>query len=202
MDLENKENNSGFVKKPVDQPILTSDVSSRLSQAQAGTSSSFYQNNKLYIWAFAVGIIMIAILSLLAFRKPPAPKPTQANIQININAPDTVASGGDEVYKIEVVNKDPQKLVSMELELVYPDGITYQNSSPGALNLSGTSFKVPDLISGQNAVVIVKTRVTGSVNDTKDITAKLHYQYSNISSEFVAEQHFSTRLVASNILVN
>ena len=72
------------------------------------------------------------------------------------------------VYKITIKNNDSQKLTKAELELVYPDGFTYINSVPNAENISGTKFKVPDLVSGQNATVMVKAKASGNVNDEKD----------------------------------
>jgi uncharacterized repeat protein (TIGR01451 family) len=195
--------NSAFTTKPVEQPMFTSDLKSQITQTREGSSGSgasgFYRANKLYVWAFCVGVFIIAILSFFAFRKAPAPQVKEANVSIAVDAPSTVASGGDEVYRIAITNKDAQKLVHMQLELAYPDGVSYENSSPPATNLSGTVFPVPDLVSGLNTVVTVKARVSGNVNDTKDLTVRLRYQYNNISSQFVKEQHFSVRLIASNI---
>ncbi len=201
-----------FTTKPVDQPILGTDMRSQISPpvAQVRLSSlgaadrgdSFYKSNKWYIWGGLAGLAVIAILSFLAFRKQPATAQQAANVAIQISAPSTVASGGDETYKIEIDNNDTQKLVSMQLELVYPDGQTYENSSPNAVDLEGTTFPVPDLNPGQNAVIIVKTKVAGNVNDTQQLTANLNYQYASFNSQFTKQQTFTVRLAAAGINLN
>ncbi len=188
-----------FKTRPVENPILGSDVKQQIS---GNGLAGFYAANKLYFWGIGVAILIIVLLSVLLLHKS-APTITQdAKIDINISAPDKVTSGGDEVYKIEINNKDSQKLTDLQLELVYPEGISFQSSSPGSSNLSGTTFSVPDLASGQNAVVIVKTKVTGNVGDNKDLAVKLRYQFSGFTSQFVKEQKFSVQLIASNIAID
>jgi uncharacterized repeat protein (TIGR01451 family) len=202
-----------FTTKAVDQPILGTDMRSQISPPVAqvhlsslgageGDSKGFYQSNKWYIWGGLLGLAVIAVLSFLAFRKQPATAQQAANVAIQISAPSTVASGGDETYKIEIDNNDTQQLVSMQLELVYPGGQTYENSSPNATDLEGTTFPVPDLNPGQNAVIIVKTKVTGNVNDTQQLTANLTYQYAAFNSQFTKQQTFTVRLAAAGIGLN
>lgn len=193
--MDEPQKDSPFTSRPVEQPVFS-------APAPAEVDKGFYQSNKWYIWGGLVALVIIVILAFLAFRKQPVSPAQAANVDIVITGPSTVPSGGDEVYKIELDNKDPQKLVGMQLELVYADGETYQNSSPNAINLEGTLFPVPDLSSGQNAVVIVKAKVTGNVNEAKVLTARLHYQYANFNSQFVKEQTFSVILTAAGIAMD
>ncbi len=194
-----------FVKKPVEMPILDSGLRQQIrgaaSSGGSGGFKDFYRANKLYFYAFFIGAALIAVLSYLAFKKPAATAPKEANVDISVDVPQTAASGGEAVYKINLKNNDSQKLVSGELELVYPEGIVYLNSVPQAENLSGSKFAVPDLASGQNASVIVKTRVNGNVNDEKRLGVKFHYRFGNFNSEFIKEQYASIRLVAADVLV-
>ena len=193
--------NGLFKAKPVDQPILGSDMSDRLRQSTFA-QRSFYAANKIYIWGLVVGVVVIGTLGYLAFHKKPAVAPKEANVQITIDAPQTVPSGQEEIYKIKIDNQDTEKLTNLQLEVVYPDGFTYDSSSPKSDNLSGSSFTVPDLTPGNNAVVIVKVKASGAVNDSKDLLVRLHYHYTNFNSEFVKEQHFTVRLAASDIGLN
>ncbi len=198
---------TGFTTKSVEQPILAAETREKISlqggsSSQGGGLGGFYRANKIYFWAILAGAVVIILLMSLALRKKPPQQSAEAKIDISIDAPTSVASGSDEVYKITVSSQDSQKLSGMELELVYPDGVAYQSSSPGSVNLSGTTFTIPDLVSGQNAVVIVKTRITGNAGDTKDLSAKLHYQFAGLSSQFLKEQHFSVQIVASNVSVD
>jgi len=206
VDSSQNPQNPSFIKKTVETPILDSDVRRQITvsdgeSSESGGFKAFYQANKWYFYAILAGVIVIGVLAYFAFKKSPAVAPKDANVNISVDVPATVASGGEAVYKITVQNNDSQKLVSMTLELTYPDGETYENSSPQAQNISGTSFAVPDLISGQNAVVIVKAKVTGNVNDQKSLDVKLHYQYPNFSLQFVKDQTSTVTLLASNVMI-
>ncbi len=198
-------NNPGFVTKVVEMPILDSDlrrqIGGRESSGGNGNGNGFFKENKYYFLAIVLGVAIISILSYLAFKKPATVVQKEANVDISVNVPETVASGGEAVYKITIKNNDSQKLIKAELELVYPDGFSYISSVPNSENISGTKFKVPDLVSSQNATVIVKTKASGNVNDEKKLGIKLHYSYANFTSEFIKEQSSVVRLVASDVLI-
>ncbi|MFA5991557.1 MAG: hypothetical protein WC794_04930 [Candidatus Doudnabacteria bacterium] len=197
------DNNPGFVTKVVETPILDSNLRRQIGGNDFGgnSSKSFFKENKFYFLAIVLGVAIISILSYLAFKKPATVAPKEANVDISVDVPETVASGGEAVYKITIKNNDSQKLINSELELVYPDGFTYMSSVPNAENISGTKFKVPDLVSGQNATVMIKAKASGNVNDEKKLSLKLHYSYANFTSEFIKDQVSVVRLVASDVLV-
>ena len=196
-----------FRPKKVEQPIFNSELRQQLTPNsdgyrphEDGGLKGFYIANKIYFWAIILGAAVIALLAYFAFRNAPAPVLKEANINISIETPETVASGGEVVYRISVENRDSSKLAGLELELTYPSGVSYLSSSPNAQNLSGTLFKVPDLESNQNATIFVKTRATGNINDEKELRLKLKYRYDNFNSEFVKEASRAIRLVASDVL--
>ncbi len=198
---------NGFTQKTVETRILDSELRDKIAyseereSADLGGFKGFYSANKYYVWAILIGSAIIGMLGYLAFRTPAPVAPKEANILINVEVPEVVASGSETVYKVTLKNNDTQKLVNLELELAYGDGISFVSSSPEPENLSGTLFKVPDLISGQNAVVFIKSKVIGNVNDEKTLNLKLHYTYSNFSSEFTKSQVSMVRLVASDVLI-
>ena len=195
--------NSGFTQKTVEMPLFGSGTAEKIApSAPSGGFKGFYRANKFYFWAIIAGVLVISVLSYFAFRKTPLAAPKNANVAINVSVPATVASGGEAIYEITVQNNDSQNLVNLQLELTYPDGETYESSTPNAQDLGGTLFNVPDLISGQNAVVFVKAKVSGNVNDQKTLDIKLHYHFSNFNSEFIQDQTSTVRLTASNVLIN
>lgn len=198
---------AGFARRPVEQPILSSTARSQLAGSQPAAQPAspaagpgFYQTNKYYLWAIAGGLSVIGVLAYFAFR---APKPTsvqEAQIELAVtDTPETAPSGGELVYKVKVENKDSRKLVGQELELTYPAEFSYLSSQPKAENLSGTLFKIPDLSSGQNVIVLVKVKTAGSINDQKKLKFKLNYKLDNFSSSFNKEGEFDVRLVAADI---
>src|SRR6266404_3948361 len=114
-----------FVKRQIETPILDSSLRQNLapSVAAGGGFKAFYSANKLYFWAIALGAVIIAVLGYFAFHKSPQVAPKEANVTISVDVPETVPSGGEAVYKITLQNNDSQKLINLELELAYPDGI-------------------------------------------------------------------------------
>jgi hypothetical protein len=162
--------------------------------------SSFYHENRIYVWASVVGVIILAVLAIFAFR-PNKVEQKPAKVDLKIDASDSVPSGGEQVYKVKIANQDSVKLVNVELELTYPDGVEYINSTPKATTLSGTTFPVPDLNPGQNVAVIIKTTVQGEINSEKKVGFILHYKFTNFNSEFVSETTHTVKLVASDVIL-
>lgn len=169
---------------------------------EPGKFKQFLRNNKWYVAAIVLGVVIIGVLAAFAFWPRSTERTEAARVQLNIEAPQTTQAGGEVIYRVQVVNQDQAKLIDMNLELVYDDGVSYVSSSPRANNISGTSFAVPDLSTGQNAVVIVKTLAQGNVNDSKRLVARLRYKFDNFSSTFTAESSHTTRLVAANVLLD
>lgn len=209
IDSAGSHSNSGFQTKSIETPILDSGVRERIIPEPALAKKTFpqkfknfYLANKIYFWAILAGVVIISALSYFAFRKSPATAPKEANVSISVAVPETVQSGGEAVYQITIQNNDSQKLVKQQLELTYPDGMTYESSTPSAQNLSGTLFTIPDLVNGQNITVFLKAKVTGNVNDQKTLDIKLHYSYENFSSEFVKQQSSTFRLTASDVTIS
>lgn len=206
---ENFSEKDGFTKKTIEPPILDFAVREQISHTQPPLENAsaekgikaFYRSNKIYVWAIVIGFAVIGILAYFAFKKGPLPQVKEANVEVNIDGPESAPSGGEAVYRIRVKNSDQQKLVDLELELVYPNGIQFVDSSPKPENLSGTVFKIADLLPGLEVPVTVKTKVMGNVNEQKELIAKLHYKYSNFNSEFIKESKLLLRLVASDVIL-
>lgn len=179
---------------PPDNPIIPESRWARIK--------NFLVENKWYVAAIVLGLIIIAGLAAFAFWPQKEERTEKAKVELTIDAPETAQSGGEVIYKIKVQNEDPVKLVDMNLELIYEDGVSFVSSSPKSENLSGTSYEIPDLSTGQNAVVIVKVLAQGSVNDTKKLVARLRYRFDNFNSPFTAEASHKVRLVATDVVLD
>ena len=204
--IQNNPKDQPFVRKTVETPILAPSIREQISPTANFSSSEgglrgFYRANKLYFWAIFAGVLIISVLAFFAFRKSAPATITEAKVSINVEVSETVPSGSEAVYKITVKNDDSQKLVNLQLELAYPEGMAYQSSSPSAENLSGSLFMVPQLIFGQNVAIFVKTKVTGNVGDKKTLNIKLHYKYANFNSEFIKQYSSTIMLTASDVAI-
>ena len=183
---------------PSTSPVVPTAVPTSRFKALLATVGPFYAQNKYYVWAAVLGIIVLVVLAFIAFR-PQEPILAPAKVDISIDAPTVSPSGGEAVLKVKITNKDTATLNKAELELVYPEGASYVDSTPKAIGLTGTTFPVPDLQPGQNVAVLIKVRIQGQINDEKKLIAKLHYRYTNFSSDFVAETTHTVRLVAADV---
>lgn len=180
--------------------IAASSISSPQSSAFT-TIMDFYKSNKIFIFASILGVVVIVVLGYFAF-KPKTTPPSETKVGLAVELPETAASGEDMVFRVKVTNQDTQKLSSLKLNLVYPYGVTYVSSSPNAGNLSGSFFTIPDLSPGQNAVVIIKAKIQGSINDEKKLQVELRYKYGTISADFTKTASGVTRLTASDVAIN
>lgn len=194
-----------FAPQPVkgpDNPIIPESPEPTPSEGRFTRIRQFLVDNKWYVGAIILGVIIISALAAFAFWPQKQERTQQAKVQITIDAPETTQAGGELVYKVKILNQDPSKLVDMTLEMVYDEGVSYVASTPKAENLSGSTFSVPDLSSGQNAVVIVKTIAQGNVNDEKKLVARLRYRFDNFNSPFTLEASHTARLVAADVVLD
>lgn len=180
------------------------DLTPPAPQPEGGFSrfKNFLANNRWYVVAITVGIIIIAGLAAFAFWPQKEERTQKAKVEMTIDAPETSQAGGEIVYKVKILNQDPSKLVDMNLELIYDEGVTYSNSTPKAENLSGSSFAIPDLSPGQSVALIIKTVAQGNVNDDKKLVARLRYRFDNFNSPFSLEASHTTKLVAADVVLD
>lgn len=188
---------------PISQPILDPETKARISPESSlgGAFKKFYRENKIYFWAIISGLIILSVLAFFALR-PNRVAPKEANLELSVVAPETAPTNGEVVYQIKMANHDAATLVSLELEIIYPDGVSFVSSAPvNAENSSGTLYKLPDLVSGQNTAIFIKTKVSGNINDEKKLIANLHYRFTNFNSDFIKTAENSLRLLAADVIL-
>ena len=183
-----------FESKEVSDSVLDEET-----RGIIGKKLGFYSSNKWYIWAIIVALGIIGVLVYLVFFKAPKTTTVPAKVGLFIEVPEQIPAGGEVVYKVRVENQDTKTLAAGQLEVVFPDGATYLQSTPPAQNSTGTLYGVPELVSSQNAVLFVKVKLLGGVGDTKTFTAKYHYRFSGVSSEFEKTATASSQLNASDV---
>lgn len=184
-----------FEVKPVHEPVLD-----EVTRAQID-NHSFYKSNKIFIWASLLGLIIVGILAYLVFFAKGTDSGQPANVELTVNVPKQVPSGSEVVYGVQIENKDSKTLASGQLELVLPEGASYQSSNPTSLNTNGTLYSVPSLAPGQNTVLFIKLKLAGGVGDTKKLIATYRYKLSGVSSEFQKEIAAELQLSASDVSI-
>lgn len=199
-----------FEQKPVGTSSLDTQTRSRLatpvppvtavSASILNDSDSFLKRNKWFVLIAVFAVVIIGILAYAAFRKPAASQETK--VVLELVAPTEVQSGNEGVLKAVITNNDSKSIENLELELVYPNGVVYVSSNPSAQNLSGSSFRLPNLSPGQNVAVLAKLRYEGGIGENRNVVAKLRYKLSGLSAEFAKEARAGTTLVAAGVTLD
>ena len=157
---------------------------------------------KEHKWSFIIAIISLLIIAgaaFLLFNKGPANGPSQSNVLVSIDTPQTVSSGSQVIYKVTITNKESIDIQNVKLSLVYPNGFTFQTSSPDPAQLDGTLFNLNNIPSGQSVPVSIKGTMTGNSGEVKQLSAIARYQFANLSSQFVSQSQIRTQISNSNV---
>lgn len=156
-------------------------------------------------WSFLISllaIIVIAIVAWFVFRKPASSSPTGSNVSVTISAPQQIGSGTQAVYKVTIADNDAAGIQNVQLQMLYPNGFSFQDSTPSPSALDGTQFNVPNLNPGQNAVIMVKGTLVGNAGETKQISAIAHYQFTNFNAQFVSQGQARSQITNSTVTLN
>lgn len=190
-----------FETKPVsgNEDTLDPATQHQLTGTPDPDSPGFYRTNRFYLWAIFFALIIIGVLVYFVFFARSSAPLEKAKINFTIQVPEQVPSNGEVIFKFIIENKDTRNLSGGKLEVVYPSGAIYLQSTPTASNSAGTLFPVPELVAGQNAAILVKLKLQGGVGDDKQISARYYYRYSGLSSEFFEETKVSTLLKAQDV---
>ncbi len=160
---------------------------------------SFFQEHKWSILIAILAAIAIAIVAVVLFHKPSSNAPSQTNVTVTVQAPQQVGSGTQVVYQITVANKSGSNIHGVKLDMIYPQGFTFQDANPTPSQLSGGEFDVPDLTNGQNAAIMIKGTLSGNTGETKQVSAVVHYQFDSFNSQFSSNGIARTQITNSSI---
>ncbi|TSC66093.1 MAG: Uncharacterized protein G01um101477_220 [Candidatus Doudnabacteria bacterium Gr01-1014_77] len=163
---------------------------------------SFYAQNKWSIWIIIASVLVLGTAIYFIFRTPSLKKNIQPRVTLSIDAPQTVATGSELIYKVRVKNDDSDSIKNVTLDLVYPQGFTFKDSVPKPTKLNGTQFGLPPLDPSQETTIMIKGDVQGNAGETKTLNAIMHYRFSNTNtSEFVASSQAQTQIKTADIAI-
>ncbi len=161
---------------------------------------SFLKQNKWPIITIILSILALAIAGYFIFRAPSS-APDQPKISLSIDAPNQISSGSEIVYKINVENKDNASIKNISLDVIYPQGFSYADSVPKPTKLNGTQFSLPIIDPAQSASIMIKGNIQGNADETKTLSAVMHYQFSNASANFIAQAQGQSQIKTANIVL-
>lgn len=120
---------------------------------------------------------------------------SKAKVDINIKAPDNIASGEEIVLTVKYKNNNRVALTNAQLIIDYPSG-TFSLEGKEIFQKQKDIATIPRKSEGQEEF---KARFVGQKGDVKNITAKINYQPQNINSEF--ENSSTFRLEINSVLI-
>jgi hypothetical protein len=164
-----------------------------------GGFKAFISENKWAMGVIGVSLLFLVVASFFAFRKPKNDAPVQPKVDISIDAPQSISSGNEIIYKMHVQNNDKETIKNIVVDLNYPNGFVYEDATPKPTKLSGTEFALPSMDPGQDANVMIKGTIQGNAGETKVIKAVMHYKYSTVTSDYVATTEAQTQITTANV---
>lgn len=167
---------------------------------QGQQAKGFFRNNMWAVWLIALSVLLIAALAYFIFKAPaPPPKP---NVSLKIESPEQIDSGKEIIYRLVLENNEATAIKNISVDMLYPPGFTFSDSSPQPTRTSGAEFAVPSLNPRENAVIIIRGAIVGNAGETKAISAIMHYNYANFNSQFSVQGNARTDIKMSNLVMH
>lgn len=160
---------------------------------------AFLKENKWAILLITGSLLVIAGALYFTLRKPKDNTPSQPKVSIGIEAPDKISSGSEIIYKLHVKNNDTTTIKKINVDIVYPNGFSFIDSTPKATKLNGSQFGLPALDPSQDVIVMIKGSIQGNAGETKTISATMHYQLENFNSDFVAQTQAQSQITTADL---
>ena len=181
---------------PIQTPTGNTNVPPSVPPTKEGFGSVL-RKNKWAIWLLSISIVIIAIIAVFVFKRPP--QSAQPKVSLSIDAPAQIGSSKEVVYRVHIENDDSVGINNIVLNLLYPQGFSFENSVPDAGSTTGNQFTVPVLAPSQNTIIIIKGTMVGNAGENKTITATMHYTYANFNSNFSLQAQATTTVNDSEI---
>lgn len=115
-------------------------------------------------------------------------------IDFTLSGPETVMSGGEVDYVISFTNKEAVAFENVNVDVVYPEGLTILSSDPKAANFNETKWELKKVASAEKKEIKLHGRLVGIEGDEKKLTAKVLYKPENVGSSFAEEKEIKTKL--------
>jgi len=120
-------------------------------------------------------------------------------VTLAIETQDAVSSGDEVIFNINYLNGESTVLGDVQISVQYPDGFTFKNSEPKAINDQNQTWKIGTLKPGKGGVIKVYGVIIGEVDTEKTIKATMSYKPSNFNSTFTTDTSKTIRITSSII---
>lgn len=173
---------------PVQQTVTSTPPPTQTTTLDAATIDKLGRRRSFAWLKWLFGAVFLFVLGFggwfwfMGRQAPVAPKVT-----LNIEGPDELPSNGQASVRVVVGNENGYAIRDLQLEVIYPSGLTYISSVPTAEGISGKNFSMNELPGGQKSPFILKLKSQGNVGDSKQLKASLRYKVAESNAVFASE---------------
>ncbi len=107
------------------------------------------------------------------------------DVSFTISASEQVASGEVITLDVEYINNENLDLKDVELTMQFPDGFTFQSSTP--MNTAPNTWLLGDIDAHAGGKLAIKGQLVGDVGSVKNFSGTLAYTPSNFNYGFTIE---------------
>lgn len=159
---------------------------------------------KEHKWSIAIAAISILIIAAVAFLlfHHSTPAPTGSGVTVTIDAPQQTGSGSEIDYTVTVDNGASTAITGVKVSMIYPQGFTFEESTPNPSALNGSEFDISEIAPGQSPTIMIKGTISGNAGETKTVSAVARYSYTNFNSQFVSQGQARTQIANSTVALN
>ncbi|MCD4761075.1 hypothetical protein K8R42_04215 [bacterium] len=124
------------------------------------------------------------------------------SVEFSVTGPDKIVSGDQVSYVIKYRNIDKVPLQKMELNVRWPGGFYFDESSIDPNDENATTWFLDDLAPGREAKVEIKGQLVGQRDEDLEAIFILAYQPENFHSDFKEKSTINTKITDSKIELN
>lgn len=213
IDLENAE----LIVKYPEMFRLTPTSGMEINGSQAvvkvGTVKRSSVNSLMIKGVFRAFQDQVAVLSIV-LRATPSGVATQndteysytvavqsSSIILELSAPSQVGDLQSVDYTVNYRNESPETVENFEVQMVYPEGFTFLESTPGTMK-DNSLWSIGTLKSGEGGQIVIQGRMEGIQGDIKRARAIIGVPQGNGELLSYAEVERQTKIAASPLVIS
>lgn len=174
-------------------------------QVKPSKLALFYSRYQRSIWLSLLTLALAVASSLiytLFFRTTRDTPVYIGDVFLAVTAPRESVSGSEISYEVKVENFSSTRVLDLVLEVFYPEGFTFIDSTPDAADQNSRKFLFPDLASKDKTKLVIVGNLSGNVQEVKFLTAKLRYVPEVFRTPFIVESRAETVVLAPDVVVS
>lgn len=156
--------------------------------------------SRFFSFIFIIGLIGIIIYLIIA--RINYTNQGKQSLDIEIQAPEKIASGDLISYSISYANNENAALNKIQLNVAYPSDFIFESADPAPVSEYKNEWDLGRLEVGERKTVTITGRLIAPPDSTQKLTIIASYEPENFHSEFKKSVFFETKIIANVIDLN